>query len=95
MVDAIQNLGRLTISHLSGIGRAFLMLLSAILRVPNPRKGWPLLVAQLYSVGVLSLLIIIVSGLFIGMVIALQGYTILNGYGAEGRTCSYCTTFCW
>ena len=31
-----------------------------------------------------SLLIIVVSGLFIGMVMALQGYTILVGYGAEG-----------
>ena len=38
---------------------------------------------QLYSVGVLSLIIILVSGLFIGMVLALQGYTILVGYGAE------------
>lgn len=38
---------------------------------------------QLYSVGVLSLAIIVVSGLFIGMVLALQGYNILISYGSE------------
>jgi phospholipid/cholesterol/gamma-HCH transport system permease protein len=38
---------------------------------------------QIYFVGVLSLIIIIVSGLFIGMVLGLQGYTILVDYGSE------------
>src|SRR5690554_3080223 len=38
---------------------------------------------QLYSVGVLSLAIIVVSGLFIGMVLGLQGYTILSDFGSE------------
>ena len=33
--------------------------------------------------GVLSLSIIIVSGTFIGMVLALQGYTILSDFGSE------------
>jgi phospholipid/cholesterol/gamma-HCH transport system permease protein len=35
-----------------------------------------------YAEGVLSLVIIIVSGLFIGMVVALQGYHILEKFGA-------------
>ncbi|WP_448549720.1 lipid asymmetry maintenance ABC transporter permease subunit MlaE [Thalassotalea fusca] len=83
MVGAIQSLGRNIIGQVSGLGRALLMLMSALLRVPNFRKGYPLLVNQLYSVGVLSLVIIVVSGTFIGMVLALQGYTILVGYGAE------------
>jgi len=83
MVNNIQQLGRNTLGLISGLGRASLLLLSAILHIPNPRKGFPLLIKQLYAVGVLSLLIIIVSGMFIGMVLALQGYTILVGYGAE------------
>ncbi|WNC72935.1 lipid asymmetry maintenance ABC transporter permease subunit MlaE [Thalassotalea psychrophila] len=83
MLDKIQALGHTAINIIVGLGKAMLMLLSAIIQVPNPKKGWPLLAHQLYSVGVLSLLIIIVSGTFIGMVIALQGYTILVGYGAE------------
>ncbi|NQY34021.1 MAG: lipid asymmetry maintenance ABC transporter permease subunit MlaE [Alteromonadaceae bacterium] len=76
-------LGRKAIAIISGIGRALILLISALAHVPNPKKGFPLLLNQLYAVGVLSLVIIIVSGTFIGMVLALQGYTILVGYGAE------------
>ncbi|MGB1199138.1 MAG: lipid asymmetry maintenance ABC transporter permease subunit MlaE [Thalassotalea sp.] len=79
----IQQLGQRIIAVFSGLGNAILMLLSALLHIPNIRKGYPLLIKQLYAVGVLSLVIIVVSGLFIGMVLALQGYTILVGYGAE------------
>ena len=83
MILQLQLLGRKTIAMVSGLGRAVILLLSAIMHVPNIRKGTPLLIQQLYSVGVMSLLITIVSGTFIGMVLALQGYTILVGYGAE------------
>ena len=83
MINSIQQLGRSTLSLISGLGRAVIVLISAILQTPNPRKNLPLLIQQLYSVGVMSLVIIVVSGGFIGMVLALQGYTILVGYGAE------------
>lgn len=82
-MNTLQMLGRNTIALISGLGRAVIVLFSALLHVPNIRKGTPLLLSQLYSVGVMSLIIIIVSGSFIGMVLALQGYTILVGYGAE------------
>jgi phospholipid/cholesterol/gamma-HCH transport system permease protein len=76
-------LGRKVVAVIAGLGRAVMLLTSSLAHVPNVRKGFPLLVSQLYAVGVLSLTIILVSGLFIGMVLALQGYTILVGYGAE------------
>ncbi|WP_448551327.1 lipid asymmetry maintenance ABC transporter permease subunit MlaE [Thalassotalea montiporae] len=82
-MQAISQLGRKTLAIIAGLGKAVMMLFSAIVQMPNPRKGFPLLVNQLYAVGVLSLIIIVVSGTFIGMVLALQGYTILVGYGAE------------
>lgn len=82
-MNFIIRLGRNTLDIIAGLGRAVLMLVAAIVQVPNPKKGFPLLINQLYAVGVLSLLIIVVSGTFIGMVLALQGYTILVGYGAE------------
>ncbi len=50
------------------------MLFRALIGKPEFRKQWPLLMKQLYSVGVQSLPIIMVSGLFIGMVLGLQGY---------------------
>jgi phospholipid/cholesterol/gamma-HCH transport system permease protein len=40
-------------------------------------------VAQVYNVGVLSVLIVVVSGLFVGMVLGLQGYYVLSQFGAE------------
>lgn len=52
------------------------MLSNAVVGKPEFRKHAPLLVRQLYNVGVLSMLIIIVSGLFIGMVLGLQGYLV-------------------
>lgn len=84
IMNWIQSLGRKTIDRLASVGRASLMLFGAIFSKPNPVKGFPLLIKQLYVVGVLSLIIILVSGLFIGMVLALQGYTVLVDYGAEG-----------
>ncbi len=47
----------------------------------GPRLG--LLIQQVYAVGVLTLLIILVSGLFVGMVLGLQGYNTLVDFGAE------------
>ena len=82
-MQQLQLLGRNTLALISGLGRAVIVLLSALLHLPNISKGAPLLLHQLYSVGVKSLIIIIVSGGFIGMVLALQGYTILVSYGAE------------
>lgn len=82
-MQQLQYLGKNTLALISGLGRAVIVLLSALMHIPNLRKGTPLLLLQLYNVGVMSLIIIIVSGGFIGMVLALQGYTILVGYGAE------------
>ena len=42
-----------------------------------------LLVQQMFSVGVLSIVIIGVSGLFVGMVLGLQGFYVLSKFGAE------------
>lgn len=79
----LQNLGRSGVDFITGAGRAGAMLLGALKPAGRGLKLLPLLIKQLYVVGVQSLIIIVVSGLFIGMVLSLQGYTILVGYGAE------------
>lgn len=83
MLNKIQLLGANTLGTLQGLGRATLMLFGALWGRPRPIKNWHLYMKQIYVVGVLSLLIIVVSGLFIGMVLALQGYTVLSKFGAE------------
>ena len=42
-----------------------------------------LIMRELYFTGVLSMIIILVSGLFVGMVLGFQGYQTLNTYGSE------------
>ena len=85
ITDKLQTLGAATIRSVTGFGRAGIMLFGAILGKPDPRRGFGLLVKQLYVIGVMSLLIILVSGLFIGMVQhgltfgnALEIYTLLT-----------------
>lgn len=81
-VDRIVRLGRKGCDVMEALGRAGLFLGQSVLGVPS-REGWHLWLRQMHFVGVLSLAIVIVSGLFIGMVLALQGYTILVDFGAE------------
>jgi phospholipid/cholesterol/gamma-HCH transport system permease protein len=82
MSMAIARLGRWGIDSLRELGRAGLLLLRVVFRLPDFKKGFPLVMQQVYAEGVLSLLIIVVSGLFIGMVVALQGYHTLVKFGA-------------
>ena len=83
LLNALAALGHRGIKTIATFGRAGLMLFNAVVGRPEFRKHAPLLVRQLYNVGVLSMLIIIVSGLFIGMVLGLQGYLVLTTYSAE------------
>ncbi|WP_166264340.1 lipid asymmetry maintenance ABC transporter permease subunit MlaE [Marinobacter caseinilyticus] len=83
MINQIARLGRSGLDIVEALGRSGAFLWRSLAGVPHPRVGFPLLVRQMYSIGVLSLVIIIVSGMFIGMVLGLQGYTILSDYGSE------------
>ncbi|MDG1580718.1 MULTISPECIES: lipid asymmetry maintenance ABC transporter permease subunit MlaE [unclassified Pseudomonas] len=83
LLDRIALLGQAGIDVVQAMGRSTLFLFSSLFGRSGLRNGGQLLVRQLYSVGVLSLPIIVVAGLFIGMVLALQGYNILTSYGSE------------
>ncbi|SIQ79976.1 lipid asymmetry maintenance ABC transporter permease subunit MlaE [Aquipseudomonas alcaligenes] len=82
-IERVALLGRAGIDVVQAMGRSTLFLFSSLFGRSGLRNGGQLLIRQLYSVGVLSLPIIIVAGLFIGMVLALQGYNILTSYGSE------------
>jgi len=83
MIDLLQNFGRSWIALFERLGRAHLFLFQVILGIPSLFVRLFLLTKQLYSTGVMTLLIILVSGLFVGMVLALQGYNSLVRFGAE------------
>jgi len=83
MRNLLGELGRRALNFFERLGRGHLLLLAILLRQPALVPRFGLVIAQVYSVGVLSLLIIVVSGLFVGMVLGLQGYNILVDFGAE------------
>ena len=82
MVEALRMLGRSGLDFFQRLGRAHLLLLAVLAGVPSMVLRFSLVIRQLHSVGVLSLLIIVVSGLFVGMVLGLQGYNTLVDFGA-------------
>lgn len=83
MLDALARLGRSGLAYLSGVGRAHLLMLRILLGLGDLLPRPLLLVHQLFSIGVLSVMIIFVSGLFVGMVLGLQGYYVLSKFGAS------------
>ncbi|MGR9107313.1 MAG: lipid asymmetry maintenance ABC transporter permease subunit MlaE [Gammaproteobacteria bacterium] len=79
----IERLGEAALSKLEKLGRGTFFLGRILGGIPEVLMRPGLLIAQIYSVGVLTLALITISGLFVGMVLGLQGYTILSDFGAE------------
>lgn len=85
MLEYIARLGSRGSTILQHIGSSGYFLFLMLFRKPNVVRLWPLLRHQLYFVGVLSCLIVVVSALFIGMVVGLQGYNTLQKFGASSQ----------
>jgi len=64
------------------LGGAFLLAFQAFRLAIRPPYHVSLLVAQIHAMGVLSLVLTLVAGLFAGMVVALQGAHELERFGA-------------
>jgi len=80
----IRSTGTFTIDIISSMGRFFLFFLSGAARFfkwPFPFKK---LLDQIYFIGMKSVLIICLTGIFTGMVLGLQGYYTLTKFGAQG-----------
>jgi phospholipid/cholesterol/gamma-HCH transport system permease protein len=82
LLEGLARLGRSGLSTLERLGRAHLLLAGMVLGIDEVLRRPGLLVAQVFNIGVLSMLIIGVSGLFVGMVLGLQGYYVLAQFGA-------------
>lgn len=78
----IGNVFAVLANFLSGLGASTFFLLSLLRSIPGSLLRPGLLVRQIYMVGVLSLIIIVISGSFIGMVLALQMHHTLARFGA-------------
>lgn len=82
MIARLSLIGHWGVDYLRQFGRAGVLMVNLFF-TPKIQKGLPLIVQQIYAEGVLSLAIIVVSSLFIGMVLGLQGYHTLAKFGAS------------
>jgi len=78
----MRRIGAGTIRAISRTGFMFRFFLAVLLKTPSALHRLQLTAREIYFAGVLSLVVIMVSGLFVGMVLGLQGYDSLNKYGA-------------
>lgn len=83
IVENIQQLGHRVIDSVWRLGNASRFFVLVLFKSGTCLRRFSLVVRELYYTGVLSLTIIIVSGLFVGMVLGLQGYETLQKYGSE------------
>jgi phospholipid/cholesterol/gamma-HCH transport system permease protein len=72
LVNAVDGLGAIT--------RFFLLLVKL---TPKSLLRFDLIARQIFNSGALSLVIIMLSGLFVGMVLGLQGFQLLQRFGSE------------
>lgn len=71
------------LNFLTRLGRGSIFLAKTLAGIPQLFLRFGLVIRQVYSVGVQTLLIILVAGLFVGMVLALQLHYTLSTFGAE------------
>jgi phospholipid/cholesterol/gamma-HCH transport system permease protein len=75
--------GRKVISWINNLGASTIFLSLAFLRIFRPKQIFKV-IEQLYSIGAGSMLIIMLVGLFTGMVLGLQSYHALVKFGSQG-----------
>lgn len=83
MTAILALLGRRTLGLLYALGHHAFFLLDLLRRIPAALRRPFLVVVQIHSIGNLSLVIIMASGLAVGFVLALQSYYALVTYGAS------------
>ncbi|MCH6584294.1 MAG: lipid asymmetry maintenance ABC transporter permease subunit MlaE [Proteobacteria bacterium] len=83
IVIGIRGVGHRVIDSIWRLGYASRFFTLTLLKSGTSMRRFSLIIRELYFTGVLTLIIILVSGLFVGMVLGLQGYETLQKYGAE------------
>jgi phospholipid/cholesterol/gamma-HCH transport system permease protein len=81
--DTLGRLGGALTARIWRLGFAARFFGYMLLHSGTALRRFGLTIREIYFAGVLSLIIILVSGLFVGMVLALQGYETLQRYGSS------------
>ncbi|HEU4622822.1 MAG TPA: lipid asymmetry maintenance ABC transporter permease subunit MlaE [Burkholderiaceae bacterium] len=83
LIDRLAALGASVLVWLASIGEAVRLFVAILARGAASFKRPQLVADQVHFIGNYSLVIIAVSGTFVGFVLGLQGYYTLNRYGAS------------
>ncbi len=82
-MNFIGYIGRMLISFTRVFGSVLRLLLDTLRQIVTPPYQIRLIMSQLYEVGVKSVPVVLITGVFTGMVLALQSYTGFKRFGAE------------
>ncbi|GAB4488615.1 MAG: MlaE family lipid ABC transporter permease subunit [Thermodesulfovibrionales bacterium] len=83
MTAVLRIIGAWTLSRVSGMGHMFLFLLNSVALVFVPPFKFRELLRQIRFFGNKSLIVVLLTGAFTGMVLALQIYYTLRKFGSE------------
>jgi phospholipid/cholesterol/gamma-HCH transport system permease protein len=81
-VKLIRELWESLFESLVGLGSVVRFLLRLVAEAPRALLRVDLIAQQIFNSGALSLVIIMLSGLFVGMVLGLQGFQLLQRFGS-------------
>ena len=84
-LNVLEAVGRYVRESMENVGFATRSFLTLLRLSPGAFARPTLISEQIHFIGNYSLVIIVVSGLFVGMVLGLQGYITLTPYGAEQK----------
>jgi phospholipid/cholesterol/gamma-HCH transport system permease protein len=82
MLRLFQSVGSTAIDWMAGMGRMMTLLISALLWAFVPPFRLHRVMRQIHFMGWRSLLVVVLTGAFTGMVLGLQGYYTLRKFGA-------------
>ncbi len=84
-VNSIALLGRRVVGSVIRLGYGARFFLNILANSGTSFRRFHLVLKEMFAAGVLSLVIIVVSGLFVGLVLGLQGYETLVDYASEQK----------
>jgi phospholipid/cholesterol/gamma-HCH transport system permease protein len=82
MLSLVERFGSTVLGWIAGMGRMLILLASALFWAFLPPYRWRRLARQIHFMGWRSMLVVVLTGAFTGMVLGLQGYYTLRKFGA-------------
>lgn len=88
IADGLDSLGAATIGKIDAFGRFWLFAAYAVAHAPTTLvtlRGWRRLLPQCYAIGTLSVPVVVLTGMFVGMVLIVQGWPQFDAAGMSER----------